>query len=69
MLCKTASPGSTYNDIRLRDNCNVIIIMEGDYAVSNPDRAKWDSYRNYSLKPSYMLDGNSIMANSVRLRK
>ena len=46
MLCKTAHPGSTYNDLRLQDKCNVIVIMRGDYAGD--------------YKPNYVLDGTSI---------
>ena len=51
MLCKTASPGSTYNKLRKQDNCNVIVIMRDDYA---------DDY-----KPNYVLDGNSITTSGV----
>ena len=51
MLCKTAHPGSTYNDLRLQDKCNVIVIMRGDYAGD--------------YKPNYVLDGTSIAAPDV----
>ena len=68
MLCRTPYPSSSYNDIRLRFNCNIIIIMEGDYAVTDPDRAKWDSgtigNKNfdsiYNPRPTYGWDYESI---------
>ena len=47
MLCKTANPGSSYNDLRKQANCNVIVIMRNDYAGD--------------YKPNYVLDGNSIV--------
>ena len=52
MLCRTAHTGSTYNELRLKHNCNVIVIMIGDFAGD--------------YKPDYVLDSSSIINTEVR---
>ena len=55
MLCKTAQPRSTYNDLRNVEKCNVIVIMRGDYAGD--------------YKPNYVLDASSVEVIRVRQTK
>ena len=51
MLCKTASPGSTYNELRKQDKCNVIVIMRSNRRPAN---------HAFPHKPNYVLDENSL---------
>ena len=59
MLCKTANGNSTYNDLRLRDNCNVIIVMRGlgeGYADNHLVKPFAGVHR-----PNYALNESSII--------
>ena len=55
MLCRTAHPSSTYNELRQKHNCNVIVIMRGGGAGFAND-----------FTPDYALDESSLIATKVR---